>query len=218
MKLLLTSGGFTNKTIVSALQDLVEAPFSRLKLTFIPTAGNVEEGDKGWLIDDLVNCKKLGFKEVDIVDISALPKDIWEPRLRDADIIMVGGGNNYHLKYWFNKSGLTTLLSELLRTRVYVGISAGSMVTSSMLAMTQSARLYSETLGEIEGDRGLGLVDFYIRPHYNSPLFPNIRDEQLEKASKELDKDVYAIDDQSAIIVDGEEITVVSEGSWKKFT
>ena len=82
MKLLLTSAGLTNQTIVKALDELVGKPLDQLKIAFIPTAANLEEGDKGWLIDDLRRLSFLKFKEIDIVDISALPKEIWLKRLK----------------------------------------------------------------------------------------------------------------------------------------
>lgn len=72
MKLLLTSAGLTNKTISNALLELTGRPFAELDLAFVPTASNVEAGDKDWVIDDLNYCKNLGFKSIDIVDISAI--------------------------------------------------------------------------------------------------------------------------------------------------
>ena len=50
MKLLLTSGGLSNKSIINALADLLQKPFSNAKLAVIPTAMNVEIGDKSWFI------------------------------------------------------------------------------------------------------------------------------------------------------------------------
>jgi dipeptidase E len=86
MKFLLTSAGLSNKTIANALEDLLGKSINGVKLAFIPTAANVEPGDKSWMIDDLNNFKKAGF-EVDIVDISAVPKEIWLPRLQDAEVL-----------------------------------------------------------------------------------------------------------------------------------
>jgi len=130
MKLLLTSAGITNKTIKHAMQDLLGKSFKTLSVAFIPTAANVESGDKAWLIDNLNEFKQLGIASLDIVDISALPKDIWEHRLSQAQVLIFGGGNTYHLMYWLEKSGLKKLLPKLLESKVYVGISAGSMVTT----------------------------------------------------------------------------------------
>jgi dipeptidase E len=99
MKLLLTSAGITNKSIADALLDLAGKPFEETSVAFVPTASNVEKGDKGWLIDNLVQLQRLNFKQIDIVDISAVPENIWKPRLEEADILFFGGGNTYCLLY-----------------------------------------------------------------------------------------------------------------------
>ena len=144
MKLLLTSGGITNKSIANALFDLVGKKPEDTSLVFIPTASNVEKGDKDWFINDLVNLKNLNLKEIDIADISAIDKKLWLPRMEDADVLFFEGGNSYHLMEWLNKSGLAQILPELLKTKVYVGLSAGSMVTGKDLALIKSQILYGE--------------------------------------------------------------------------
>ena len=88
---------------------------------FIPTASNVEKGDKSWLIDDLMNLKKQGFKSIEIGDISAVDEKIWKPKFEEADILYFEGGNTYHLMEWINKSGLVKILPDLLKTKIYVG-------------------------------------------------------------------------------------------------
>ena|SRR3989344_2015911 len=217
MKLLLTSGGLTNNSITKALLKLIAKPFSKANLLFIPTAANVEENDKWWLIKDLELFNNLNLKNIDIVDISAVPQDIWRPRLEHADVLVFGGGNTYHLMYWLEKSGLKSLLPEMLKTKIYVGISAGSMVTSNKLLLSESPRFYSQELGKYKGTEGLGHVSFNIRPHLNSPDFPAIRIKKLAIRAKTISETIYAIDDQTAIqVIDGS-VTVVSEGDWKKF-
>lgn len=105
MKLLLSSAGLSNPSISKALEDLLGKPSKGVKLAFIPTAANVEPGDKSWMIDDLNNFRKAGF-EVDIVDISALPKEDWLPRLSEAEVLFLGGGNTFHLMHWVKLAGL----------------------------------------------------------------------------------------------------------------
>ena len=114
MKLLLTSGGLTNKSISDALFDLVGKKPEDTSLCFIPTASNVETGDKDWFINDLKNIDKQNFKSVSIADISAIPEDIWRPQMEEADILFFEGGNTYHLMRWINISGLVKILPELL--------------------------------------------------------------------------------------------------------
>lgn len=217
MKLLLTSGGLENKSIIKALQELVIKPFGVLKIAFIPTASNLESGDKWWVIVDLNVCKQLGFSSIDIVDISALPKEIWLDRLKEADILMVEGGNTYHLMHWFNKSGLSEILPELLKTKVYIGISAGSMVVTPSILNSTAEKPAAIEIGEVIDDQGLALVNFMVEPHINSSWFPELTFENLETESKKYSHPIYCLDDNSAIKIDGDKIEVVSEGEWKKF-
>lgn len=215
MKLLLTSAGLSNNKISRAFSDLVGLPNDEIHIAFIPTASNVEEGDKGWLIDDYSNLKKQNYGCVDIVDISAVSKDIWLSRIKQANVIFVGGGNTFHLMYWFEKSGLAELLPELIKTRVYVGISAGSCITGPTI-YNSVQNLFGEK-NDLKIKNGLNLINLQIIPHLNSPSFTKIRVENLDEASKDLKEPVYAIDDNSAVMVNGDDVEVVSDGKWKKF-
>lgn len=217
MKLLLTSAGLSNKTIVKAFSGLVGLPNSKVHIAFIPTASNVEEGDKGWLIYDYSNLKKQKYGCIDIVDISALPKDIWLSRVKEANVIFVGGGNTYYLMSWIRKSGLDKNFPELLKTRVYVGISAGSVVATVNLRMSTSQKSYSEKVFPLDSDKGFGFVNFHIRPHLNSEFFPKVTVEFIQKIAKKTPEPIYAIDDDTAVMVNDGKTQVISEGKWKKF-
>jgi dipeptidase E len=64
-------------------------------------------------------------------------------------------------------------------------------------------------------DRTLGLVDFAIFPHLE-----NVPDNTLEAAREwaaGIGGPAYAIDDDTAIVVDGERVEVVSAGTWHRF-
>ncbi|MFC1622962.1 Type 1 glutamine amidotransferase-like domain-containing protein [Patescibacteria group bacterium] len=216
MKLLLTSAGISNKSIEDALQSLSEKPLKEMKAAFIPTAANWEDGEKSWMIKDLVYCNEK-FSETDIVDISALPRKKWEPRLRNADLIMVEGGNTSHLMRSIEESGLENLLAEILKNKVYVGVSAGSIVMTPDLLLEESEVLYGENPEGWTESEGLSVIDFCVIPHYNAEYFPNINDENLEEISKTIKHSIYALDDNSAVkVVDGE-VEVISEGEWRKF-
>ena len=217
MKLLLTSGGITNKSIAKALFELVGKKPEDTTLAFIPTAANIEAGDKDWLIDDLISLKNLNLKSIDIVDISAIPKELWKPRLESANVLFFEGGDEFYLMEWINKSGLINFLPDLLKTRVYVGLSAGSMVTSKDLALEIYKIVYEEEAVEKENLAGLGFVDFYITPHFNSPWYPKKTEENLRKLLQGFRHKTYALDDQSALkVVDGK-VEIISEGKYLEF-
>ena len=210
MRLMLTSAGVKNELLKEALKEMVKED---IRIAFIPTAANMEGGNKDWLIDNLNECKELG--EVDIVDISAMDKKEWLPRLEKANVIVVGGGWTAYLMDCIKKSGLIEQLENLLETRVYVGISAGSIALAKTI-FACSEFIYSDEDGK--SHPGLGYVDFNFRPHLYSDEFPKVRDENLKEISHKLDGDLYAMDDESGIVCIGGEIEIVSEGKWIKYS
>lgn len=226
MKLLLTSNGLSNKSIADAFIKLVGKPAEDIKVAFIITAGLINGGNKHWLINDLGNIQKLGCY-VDIVDIAQLSKDEWYPRVELCDVIFVGGGNGFYLSYCMQKSGMLDALPELLNTRIYAGISAGSMIACQSLALASDAlknpKAFKDGDYDLLGPKGrasgktLKFADIIFRPHLNSRHFSLVRKDFLEEKVKSLDYPVYAIDDNSALeVVDGL-VEVVSEGEWLLF-
>jgi len=209
MKFLLTSNGITNDSLASAVRKLAG---DNIRIAFIPTAANVEVGDKDWLIENFVECQALG--SVDIVDISALSKEQWLSRLQAATVLFVGGGDTVHLIEWMKKSGLDDELSQLLETRLYVGISAGSIAVCPRLATASDFIYYDSQREPIDG---LALVDIYVAPHLNSEYFVRAREENFNLIAGKIPGKLYALDDTSAVqIIDGK-VEVVSEGEWLEF-
>jgi dipeptidase E len=207
MKLLLTSGGITNPSIAAALADLAGKPAEGTKVGFIPTAANVEEGDKGWFIETLADLKKYGYW-VDIVDISAPGVD-WRGRLARGDVVLVNGGNTFHLLDQVRKTSFDTWLAQNLATKVYVGVSAGSILATPSIAVA-SVDGGDKNLAGIEDLSGLSLVPFEVSPHTPEVVSHKGNQEYRQTIANPL----YEIDDQTAIkVVDGH-IEVVSEGKW----
>lgn len=203
MKLLLTSAGLTNDAIAKAAIDLVGKPAAETSVLFIPTAANSFVDDKGWLIDNLVEFQKRNFKRVDILDLAGLPKDEWLPHVEAADLICFGGGNEQYLAKVMRDSGFADMLPELLKTKVYMGISAGSMVMGQFLSHDLMKIIYPEEAFE-ELAHPFGYVDFAFVPHLNSEYFQHVRKENLESHASQYEHPVYACDDETAIkIVDG---------------
>jgi dipeptidase E len=130
------------------------------------------------------------------------------PWVREADVLLVDGGEATYLAHWVRESGLEALLPQLSET-VWVGVSAGSMVLTPRIG-----DLFVEWRPE-EGDRTLGLVDFSLFPHVG--LFPGNTWEVAAEWAAELGNPAYALDEQSAVLVDGGRVDVVSEGEWRHF-
>ena len=209
MKLLLTSGGLRNPTLFKALLELAGRPAGELKVAVIPTAMNVEPGDKTWAIEHLERWQQLGVKQLDIVDISALSKSQWLPRLADSNVIFVGGGNTIHLMTCVNDSGLNQELPGLLKDRIYVGVSAGSYIATPDISFNthDSGKLVPEALG---------LVDFCLQVHMNNPKFLFKTLAEIKERVQNCPQTVYGLDDEMAIKIDGDDMTIVGEGQYEK--
>lgn len=216
MKLLLTSAGITNPSIAKALFELTGKRPEEITVVFVPTASNVEVWDKDWLITDLLHLKQLNFKSIEITDISAVDEKIWKPSFERADVLYFEWGNSCYLMRAMERSGLKEVLPSLLKDKVYVWVSAGSMVTSEDLALKISQVVYWEDLSETSELKGLNIVDFYFLPHLNSEWFPKVRQENIENVIKDTKKVIYALDDNSALKIVNGKIDIISEG--KRFS
>ncbi|MDK2899127.1 MAG: dipeptidase [Patescibacteria group bacterium] len=223
MKLLLTSNGLSNNSIANALSELIGKKPSDSKIAFIPTAAICDRGDKYWLIDDLYRIKEYGY-HVDIIEISALTTESIKDALNDSDAIFIGGGNPFYLSYWMQKKGIFELLPNLLITKVYAGISAGSMIAGNGFQLSSKA-LKRDILEESDYDdigpigessaKTLNFVNFIFKPHLNSMHHVDERSEDyVRKIAEKTNKLIYTLDDQSALKIVDDKIEVVSEGEW----
>ena len=220
MKLLLTSGGVTNPSIQSSLVDLLGRPVAECTALCIPTAqwGHpscgpasvrrfIAGGRPGSLSD-------LGWASVGVLELTALPsirEERWLPWVRDADVLLVDGGDATYLCHWMRESGLAQLLPSMPET-VWVGVSAGSMV------MTPRIGDYFVDWPFASNDHALGIVDFSIFPHLDYPGWAGNTLARARTWAGEIAGPAYAIDDQTAITVVDDRVEIISEGQWEQFS
>jgi dipeptidase E len=165
---------------------------------------------------------ELGWKSLGVLELTALPsikEENWVPMVQETDALLVWGGHVLYLCYWMRQSGLADLLPSL-RESVYVGVSAGSIVTTPHNCDAEF-NLQNVPAGcemALEGDRALGLVDFAVRPHLDREDFPDASLTNIEKWAAGIPVPTYAIDDETAIRVTDGAVDVVSEGHWKLIT
>lgn len=207
MKLLLCSEGFATPNTVQKCVELVGKPQDQIKVGIINEAFAVEKGDKRWVMDNLNSVFQNFQSEVDIVDLLALSIEQIEERLSDKDVIFVIGGDTDYLMTVYQKTGFDKLLPKLLENKVYVGSSAGSMVVGKRISAASYRLLYGGD--SIYGITDyVGLVDLSIMPHLDSPDFPNRKDTLIEAVGSFQGK-VYGLRDDSAVVVDGDNIYTI---------
>ena len=207
MKLVLCSEGFATPNTVQACVELCSKPQDQISVAIINEAYAVEEGDKRWVLNNLKSVFENFSSEIDIVNLLALPIEEIEKRISSKDVIFVVGGDTDYLMQVFQRSGFDKLLPKLLEEKVYVGSSAGSMVIGKRISEAAYRLIYDEesTYGVKEY---LGLVDFSIMPHLDSPYFPN-RKETLIEAVGSFEGKVYGLRDDSAVVIENEQLTLI---------
>ena len=219
-RMLLTSNGLRNEALQGALADLLGKPFGAARLVLIPTATLATSGDHSWLIEDLNRLHRLGWKEFNILELNGIPKGEILRRLQRADVIYASGGNHYHLANSFVETGVAAELDAILEEKVYAGLSAGSMIFSKHLSLSTGVAFAEHGDLDFLADKqaqarpALGLFDWYLKPHLNSRSFPERTPAWYQRAAENLDFPVYALDDDSAVRVRGDEVDVVSAGEW----
>jgi len=242
MRALLTSAGITNGSIRDALVTLLGKPIAESNALVIPTAIYPFPGGAGMAYRAITGQAPsplcgLGWKSLGLLELSVLPsidESAWVPTVRDADALLVWGGDPVFLATWMRRSGLTELLPTLRAEAVYVGVSAGSIATAATFVETytepprgKDAPLAAEDIvfttpaGDVRRTlvtaEGAGLVDFAVIPHLEHPDHLDASFANAQKWAARIPAPTYAIDDESAVsVVDGV-AQVVSEGHWRLF-
>jgi dipeptidase E len=221
MKYLLTSAGIKNRSINDALLELLGKPIAEASALCIPTASYPFPGGPSMAYRFMSGRSanpmcELGWKSLGVLELTALPSTkaaYWTAAVQEADALLVGGGDVWYLCRWMRESGLAALLPSLRET-VYVGMSAGSMVTAPVFGET-----YDDPTAPFVIDTGLGLVDFALLPHLDHEHHPESSTARVERMAAEVPVPTYGIDDQTAIkVTDNGAVEVISEGQWKLFT
>lgn len=172
----------------------------KLKLLYVTTAAEVEEGDLWWLRADHDALVKAGFL-VSEYTITGKTRAEIAKTFAAADVLCFSGGNNYYLLEKIQQTGCAELIqSAVKKGKPYFGISAGAIVAGSDLSP-----LYFEPdarkAPELKGLKGLALVDFIIFPHWGSPYFKDFyMNQRLVQAYKPGYKIILLTDSQYVYI------------------
>ncbi len=101
--------------------------------------------------------------------------------IEEADAIVVGGGNTFHLIHYMHEKGLMDVIKKKVENGTpFIGWSAGSNVACPSIKTTNDMPVIQPQSFE-----GLSLVPFQINPHYTDGRIPNHNGESREDRIKE---------------------------------
>lgn len=188
----------------SSVGNLAKEEVEAKKVAFVPTA-SLREGYTGYVGSARKLFKKLGAQLAEI-DISSEEHATVRAVFEEADIIYFTGGNSFFLMDQMRKTGADELLKRRLDNgKLMIGESAGAIVCAPAISyierMDEKPSDYSQ-----QDDAGLGLIDFYVLPHYLTAPFKKATALIMDEFS---DLDICPLGNSQAVVVEGESRNVV---------
>lgn len=125
-----------------------------------------------------------------------------ESKFGRADAIYIGGGNSIEYMKLICEFGLDKkIIDASNRGVVLAGISAGAICYSSF-GMSDAGLAQTRNFTKVSG---LGIVDVLFCPHYRN----SEREKMLPDFLKGLNKVALCVDEQVAVVIDGDEYKIV---------
>lgn len=203
--LVLTS---TSSMVIQSYIAHLPEDLTAMRLTYVPTACEVEKGDMSWLHTDRQALVDAGFK---ITDFTFTGKSSAEvvTMLENTDVLFVSGGNTFYLLQEMRKSGFTDLIEKYIESGLhYIGSSAGSVVAGPDISLV--SELDDPSLApELVGYSGLGLTDVVVFPHWGNEHFHD-RYQKLIKAAYRNGLKIVLLTDEQYLLVDNGRYTIES--------
>lgn len=169
--------------VASLFQDWV-GPLAGRSVTFIPTASRPEKV-KFYVGAAQKAFGRLGVR-VELLDVSLSSHEV-SRALKANDLIYLSGGNTFYLMQELRRSGADRWIADLVEEgKPYVGESAGAMVAAPDIAYAQGLDDPARA-PDLEGTKGLGLVEFSPLPHFGCPPFSKATRVILETLGTTLD-------------------------------
>ncbi len=138
--------------------------------------------------------------------------------VKEAEAIVVGGGNTFHLVHKMHETGLMDAIRKKAEEGTpYIGWSAGSNVACPSLKTTNDMPIIQPVSFDT-----LNLVRFQINPHYTDSIIPNHKGESREDRIREFlelnpEMIVVGLKEGTILQVDGEDIKYIGSKTVKVF-
>lgn len=174
------------------------------KILFIPTAGNVEEY-RDYIDEGRDILADLQF-EVDLLDIATAAEAVVREKISQTPCLYISGGNTFYLLQELKRKNLLPLIRERINQgMVYIGESAGAIITSNDISYSQIMDDKS-LASDLTDYAALGLVDFSVLPHWGEYPFEEATKQTAAVYEGQLK--LLKLTNQQAVLVNDNKYTV----------
>lgn len=218
MRILLGSGGLTTEERRKAWRDAFEAFLGPVRrILFIPWALRDHDGYVRMMVER-------GFtagRTLDSIHRAADPKRA----VRDAEAVLVGGGNTWRLLDRVQRAGiLAPLRRRVVAGLPYVGISAGTNLACPSIRTTNDMPICA-----LSSTEALGIVPFQVNAHFTDGAYyvrhgtryraygGETREVRLLEFLEENDGPVLALREGAILHVEGRKARLVGPGGGRLY-
>ncbi len=189
----------------SELTKLAGKEPGEIKIGLIENAADIIPNSNEWLGGFREMLTDNGYR-VEVIDLRKWMNDTLklEEKLGSKDVIWLGGGHTYYLRWILQKTGTDVMIRDFVKKgKVYAGWSAGAIVAGP-------TTLFFDLMGDDPDDapefvsQGLQLTDTVIVPHIDNPDF-NTAAIKTNARLKDAGFITCALKDNQVFLVNGEE-------------
>lgn len=207
MKLFLTSTNITPE-LQPYFTTLVGKAWAEIKFALIENAADPYPAEKKGFVDESrAVFASLGMQlaRIDLRDYLTPEKNIGAT-LNKFDVIWLGGGNVFYLRWLLEASGFAAVITDLLKNgAVLAGGSAGAIVAGPKLDKFDLVDDSSKSPELLMA--GLGLTDVTVLPHWGHEKYQS-RLDQIKTYYDKVGCAIVTLTDQQALCVDGDKLRV----------
>ena len=129
--------------------------------------------------------------------------------LKDTKILYVSGGNTFYLLQELKrKKILDTIKDKISNGMLYIGESAGAIITSKNIEYNQIMD-NKEIAPDLDNYEAMNITDFYILPHNNE--FPFVESTKKTIKIYESKLNLLPISNSEAVFVNGKDFVVKND-------
>lgn len=217
MKNLYLASSFRGKGVAEMIMEDIERLLgkkaSEIRISYIITAGNLHPSDKrDWIIEGRELLGRRGWQVFDY-DIEGKTEGEVEQELSDKDVVFVQGGQCMYMLEQMQKCNFGDVIKRVLERGVpYIRESTGAIVTGGDIsAYRYWAKDRRENPPELKKYRGMGLVNFLIRPHWGRmekrEKYLKMTKENLESIF-EIEQPIIFLNDNQLVRVEGDKFQI----------
>ena len=182
-----------------------EPDLSGKRVTFIPTASNVEKVTF-YVKSGKKELEKMGLI-IDVLELSSASYDEISSKIINNDYIYVTGGNTFYLLQELKRTKADEIIiNQVSSGKVYIGESAGAIITSKNIEYVSKMDSIKKA-PELTNYDALGLVEFYPVPHYESSPFKKVAQNIITSYSSKIE--LMPFTNKEAITIDKDEIKIL---------